>query len=86
MTVIDVLSPTNKDGRRGQSQYLEKRAAYMGADTSFVEIGLQRALADCYRDGQYWNRVNYREARLVPPPDEALARWMKTTLAGGDEP
>lgn len=43
VTVIELLSPTNKvPGSRGQANYLEKRAEVLRSDTHWVEIDLLR--------------------------------------------
>jgi hypothetical protein len=42
VTVIELLSPTNKDNKGGQTQYLAKRANYLRALTNIVEIDLLR--------------------------------------------
>ncbi len=43
VTVIEMLSPTNKvAGSRGRQQYLEKRADVLRSDTNWVEIDLLR--------------------------------------------
>jgi hypothetical protein len=43
VTVIEVLSPTNKLRQPGRNQYLRKRARIFESRTSFVEIDLLRA-------------------------------------------
>jgi hypothetical protein len=43
VTVIEVLSPTNKLHQHGREKYLDKRRAYFNADVNFVEIDLLRA-------------------------------------------
>ena len=42
VTVIELLSPTNKDDKGGQAQYLAKRASYQQTLTNIVEIDLLR--------------------------------------------
>lgn len=42
ITVIELLSPINKDGSTGQLEYLAKRANYLRTLTSIVEIDLLR--------------------------------------------
>ncbi len=42
VTVIELLSPTNKDDKGGQAQYLAKRANYQRTLTNTVEIDLLR--------------------------------------------
>ncbi len=42
VTVIELLSPTNKDDKGGQAQYLAKRASYQRTLTNIVEIDLLR--------------------------------------------
>jgi len=43
VTVIEILSPTNKVTSEGRKKYLEKRNEYLGSTTSFVELDLLRA-------------------------------------------
>jgi len=43
VTVIELLSPTNKLDRHGREQYLEKRKAYVDSNINFIEIDLLRA-------------------------------------------
>jgi hypothetical protein len=43
VTVIEVLSPTNKTPRAGRKQYLKKRNGILDTRTSLVEIDLLRA-------------------------------------------
>jgi hypothetical protein len=43
ITVIELLSPTNKLAGEGRQQYLKKRAAILRTSTSLVEIDLIRA-------------------------------------------
>jgi hypothetical protein len=43
VTVLEVLSPTNKSSKGGQQEYLSKREALLEADINLVEIGLLRA-------------------------------------------
>ncbi len=40
ITVIEVLSPTNKKTKEGRNAYLEKRQQILGSDTNLVEIDL----------------------------------------------
>jgi hypothetical protein len=42
VTLIEVLSPTNKRAGRGRTQYLEKRVEVLGTRTNLVEIDLLR--------------------------------------------
>jgi hypothetical protein len=42
VTVIELLSPTNKDDKGGQTQYLAKRASYLRTLTNIVAIDLLR--------------------------------------------
>jgi hypothetical protein len=42
VTVIEVLSPTNKSHRSGRKQYLRKREHILGSNTNLVEIDLLR--------------------------------------------
>jgi hypothetical protein len=42
ITVIELLSPTNKDGGGGSSQYRAKRASFLLYGVNFVEIDLLR--------------------------------------------
>jgi hypothetical protein len=42
ITVIEVLSPTNKQDLRGRAAYLAKRAAYIAANVNIVEVDLLR--------------------------------------------
>ena len=42
VTVIEVLSPTNKSHRPGRKQYLRKRGHILGSNTNLVEIDLLR--------------------------------------------
>lgn len=42
VTVLEVLSPSNKDPGQDQSAYLSKRAALLASHTHFVEIDLRR--------------------------------------------
>jgi Protein of unknown function (DUF4058) len=42
VTVIEVLSPTNKSHRPGRKQYLRKRERILGSNTNLVEIDLLR--------------------------------------------
>jgi hypothetical protein len=46
ITVIEVLSPTNKIDRRGRRAYFDKREDYYRSGASLVEIDLLRAGAD----------------------------------------
>jgi hypothetical protein len=43
VTVIEILSPSNKRSGAGRSEYLDKRRAVLGTRTSLVEIDLLRA-------------------------------------------
>jgi Protein of unknown function (DUF4058) len=43
VTVIEVLSPTNKRTRDARKQYLDKRRELLGSGVNFVEIDLLRA-------------------------------------------
>lgn len=43
VTVIEVLSPTNKSGGPGRKEYLRKRRRILQTETSLVEIDLLRA-------------------------------------------
>lgn len=43
VTVIEVLSPTNKRAGGGRAQYLEKRAQILASETHLIEIDLLRA-------------------------------------------
>jgi Protein of unknown function (DUF4058) len=43
VTIIELLSPINKQGSRGRREYEDKRDAVLGSLTSFVEIDLLRA-------------------------------------------
>lgn len=43
VTVIEVLSPTNKKTRDARKQYLDKRRELLGSGVNFVEIDLLRA-------------------------------------------
>jgi hypothetical protein len=45
VTVIEVLSPTNKRAGEGRELYLKKRSAALGSRTSLVEIDLLRTAA-----------------------------------------
>lgn len=42
LTVIEVLSPSNKRAGPGRTSYFEKRVAILGSETSLVEIDLLR--------------------------------------------
>ncbi len=43
VTVIEVLSPTNKKTRRARREYLDKRRELLGSGVNFVEIDLLRS-------------------------------------------
>jgi len=43
VTVIEVLSPVNKDPGKGREQYLEKRSVVLGTLTNLIEVDLLRA-------------------------------------------
>jgi hypothetical protein len=43
VTVIEVLSPTNKKTKRARAEYLEKRRELLGSGVNFVEIDLLRS-------------------------------------------
>lgn len=43
ITVIELLSPTNKLHHQGRDKYLDKRKTYFEADVNFVEIDLLRS-------------------------------------------
>lgn len=43
ITVIEILSPTNKLGKEGRTQYEEKRMKVLASRTSLIEIDLLRA-------------------------------------------
>jgi hypothetical protein len=43
ITVIEILSPTNKLGKKGRQTYEEKRLQVLGSRTNLVEIDLLRA-------------------------------------------
>ena len=43
ITVLELLSPTNKLTRDGRRQYLRKRLQILGSNTHFIEIDLLRA-------------------------------------------
>jgi hypothetical protein len=43
VTVIELLSPTNKSDCHGREQYLGKRNLYFNSDINFIEIDLLRA-------------------------------------------
>jgi len=43
ITVIEILSPTNKAGGKGTQEYRQKQQEVMAGDTSLVEIDLLRA-------------------------------------------
>lgn len=43
VTVIEIMSPTNKLHPHGREKYLDKRRAYFNAEVNFVEIDLLRA-------------------------------------------
>ncbi|MEO0755977.1 MAG: DUF4058 family protein [Cyanobacteria bacterium J06648_16] len=42
ITVVEILSPTNKREGEGRSQYLRKRQAVLGGQSHFIEIDLLR--------------------------------------------
>ncbi len=43
VTAIELLSPTNKDGRPGRESYLNKQTDLLASSTHFIEIDLLRA-------------------------------------------
>lgn len=43
VTVIELLSPTNKVHQQGREKYLDKRRVFFNADVNFIEIDLLRA-------------------------------------------
>lgn len=43
VTIVELLSPTNKLGEAGREQYVQKRAQVLGTRTHLVEIDLLRA-------------------------------------------
>ncbi len=43
VTVVEVLSPTNKRTKKAREDYLEKRQEHLGAGVNFVEIDLLRS-------------------------------------------
>jgi hypothetical protein len=69
VTVIEVLSPTNKvAGSRGRDQYVEKRGDVLRSDTSWVEIDLLREGEpvigrDLYPECEYVVHVSRKASR-----------------------
>jgi len=69
VTVIEILSPTNKlQGSRGQESYLKKRSEVMHSSSHLLEIDLLRA----------GNRIFVREHL---PPHEYLAHVSRATIS-----
>jgi hypothetical protein len=69
VTVIEVLSPTNKiAGSRGRDQYIEKRTDVLRSDTSWVEIDLLREgepviVRELYPECEYTVHVSRKTGR-----------------------
>jgi len=70
VTVIEVVSPSNKAPGPGRDAYLAKQREVLGAECHLVEI-------DLLRRGQHVVSVPHRQARAVSPYDYLICvnRW-----------
>lgn len=71
VTVIELLSPTNKQQGRDRKSYLKKRRLFLNADVNFVEIDLLRSwdpMPDAGRDGDADYRIFIQRKEV---PDKA---------------
>lgn len=96
VTVIELLSPTNKRAGEGRRVYLEKRLALFGTRTHLVEIDLLRAgwpmpMEGCPPDVAY--RILISRANRRPRADllvfgvrEPIPSFILPLLPGDDEP
>ncbi|MFO0949966.1 MAG: DUF4058 family protein [Isosphaeraceae bacterium] len=85
MTVIEILSPSNKvSGSRGQASYEQKREQVLNSPTHFIEIDLLReGEADLVRGTAPAARVpDPRVAGVESPPGDGLAGPAGATPAG----
>jgi hypothetical protein len=65
VTLIEILSPSNKRPGRDRSKFLEKRAEILQSNTSLVEIDLLRTGSRIWTDPDVARRLD----SLDPPPD-----------------
>lgn len=96
VTVVELLSPTNKRSGEGRRAYLEKRLALFGTATHLVEIDLLRAgwpmpMEGCPPDVDY--RILISRASCRPRADllvfgvrEPIPSFSLPLLPGDDEP
>lgn len=64
VTVIEILSPSNKLPGRDRTEYLRKRKSILQSQASLIELDLLRL------GERAWNEPDYRDAlaRFFPPP------------------
>lgn len=94
VTLIEILSPTNKRPGEGRGQYLRKRRAVLGSLTHLVEIDLLRA-GEPMPVQRYAGHSDYRimvsrgeqrpRALLLPFSVRQLIPPLQLPLAAGDE-
>jgi hypothetical protein len=76
VTVIEVLSPTNKASRDGRTEYLAKRNALLRSQTHLVELDMLRGgerlpTVESLPAGDYFAFVSYAERR----PQASVYAW-----------
>lgn len=77
ITLVEILSPSNKLPGRDRQEYLRKREAVLHGKTSLIELDLLRL-------GEHaWNEPDYRDALagFFPPPPYLVAvnrSWRRT--------
>jgi hypothetical protein len=96
VTVIELLSPTNKRSGKGRRQYVAKRAAILDSMTHLVEIDLLRAYEPMlvYGNGHHSHyRILVSRSNLRPQADlygfdvqERIPRFLLPLRPGDKEP
>ncbi len=94
VTVIELLSPTNKSAGSGQRQYLQKRTNFLRTDVNVVEIDLLRAgrrlpTEPPVTGGDYFAFVSRTADRMLAEvyawPLKSPLPKISIPLAGGDK-